>query len=113
MKDLPKFKARNKLAVESLVGDVLVNKQLGPETCLRELIAYQDGHYRAIFDLGYFQLAEGQSAPSKSQWGSLKKRLKRHDLRLFVFKECGTLAAQAGTPRGYVDFGFFAGPATE
>ena len=108
MKDLPKFKPRHLDAVSSFVSDVLVNKQQGPDTCLRELITYQDGHYRAIFDLTYFQLGGGRVAPSKSQWSSLKKKLKRHDPRLFVFKECGVLTSVKGEARGYLDFGFFA-----
>jgi len=109
MKDLPKFKPRHLDDVATFIGEALVNKQQGPDTCLRELITYQDGHYRAIFDLAYFQgVGDARQTPSKSQWSSLKKKLKRHDPRLFVFKECGVVTAKDGAARGYIDFGFFA-----
>lgn len=108
MKDLPKFKPRHLDAVAGFISEVLVNRHQGPDTCLRELITYKDGHYRAVFDLAYFQPGAEPGAPSKSQWSSLKKKLKRHDPRLFVFKECGVVTAKDGVVRGYIDFGFFA-----
>jgi hypothetical protein len=108
MKDLPKFKPRHLDAVSTFISEALINRYQGPDTCLRELITYQDGHYRALFDLGYFQAGADPNTPSKSQWSSLKKKLKRHDPRLFVFKECGVVTAKDGAARGYIDFGFFA-----
>ncbi len=82
------------------------------KTSLRQLIRYEDGHFRAIFSLDYFTLAEGQVAPTRSQWGSLKKKFKRHDRQVFVFKEHGLLTFQ-GAPCGYVDFGFLASGAPD
>jgi hypothetical protein len=71
---------------------------------------YEDGHYRAIFRPSYFILPEGQQQPSKSQWNSLKKRIKRHNPRVFIFKEHGETPCGAGDDGRcyYVDFGFFA-----
>jgi len=105
--DLPRFKQRPFDAVHKYAAGVLTAPQRD-KTSLRQLIPYGDGHYRAIFSLDYFTLAEGQAAPTRSQWGSLKKKLKRHDRRVFVFKDHGLITCQ-GAPCGYVDFGFLAG----
>lgn len=76
------------------------------------LVEYDDGHYRAIFRPSYFVLPEGQRQPSKSQWNSLKKKIKRHNPRVFIFKEHGEIPCVAGDTKDegcyYVDFGFFA-----
>lgn len=76
------------------------------------LVEYADGHYRAIFRPSYFVLPEGQEQPSKSQWNSLKKKIKRHNPRVFIFKEHGEISCGEGTSQKercyYVDFGFFA-----
>ena len=47
--------------------------------------------------------------PSKSQWSTLKKQLKRRDHQIFVFKEYGTVPCNAETDATclYLDFGFF------
>jgi hypothetical protein len=73
------------------------------------LVEYPDGHYRALFDPALFVLPAGQSAPSKSQWNNLKKRMKRHEPLVFVFKEHGEATGGDGSQCYYVDFGFFAG----
>lgn len=76
------------------------------------LIEYGDGHYRAVFRPSYFILPEGQHQPSKSQWNSLKKKIKRHNPRVFIFKEHGEIPCGTGDSQDercyYVDFGFFA-----
>ncbi len=113
MKELPRFKARNREAVLDFIAEVLTNRQRPDQTCLVELVAYRDGHYRAIFDPAYFVLLEGQQQPSKSQWNSLKKKMKRRDRRVFIFKEHGEVPCprdHGGAGRCYyLDFGFFAG----
>jgi hypothetical protein len=77
---------------------------------LRLVVAHEDAHFRLIFDLAYFTLADGQSEPSKSQWNTLKKHIKRHNAQLFIFKEHGELEHD-GARCGYLDCGFFAQPA--
>ncbi len=61
------------------------------------------GYYRATFATGYFTLQPGHTEPSKSQWNTLKKRMKRINPGVFVFKAHGTEGDTC-----YVDFGFFA-----
>lgn len=107
MKDLPKFQKRNREAVLDYISAVLTKKQRSEKSYLIALIAYDDGHYRTIFDPAYFVIHEGQDRPSKSQWNGLKKKLKHHDRRVFVFKEHGEVECD-GKRCYYVDFGFFA-----
>ena len=75
-----------------------------------KLEKYEDGHFRAIFKSSYFTLQEGRTEPSKSQWSTLKKKMKRHNKNVFVFKETGQIAcnpSQVSDTCFYVDFGFF------
>lgn len=86
---------------------IFTHPQVSEETHLRQLIAYEDRHYRAVFDLRYFGSA---APPTKSQWNSLKKKLRRYDKRVFVFKEAGTTACEPSSGAaecGYLEFGFF------
>lgn len=103
MKDLPQFRKRDFDAVYEFMEHVLTRNE---DTSLHELIPYDDGHFRAIFKIDYFLIAEDRTEPSKSQWSTLKKKLKRHDDRIFVFKEHGFVACDDNTC-GYIDFGFF------
>ncbi len=97
MKDLPKFKPRPQDYVLEFAKAVLSK---GENSYFHSLTEYRDGHYRVTFDAAYF----GKTDPTKSQWSTLKKRMKRHNDKVFVFKEHGL------TPEGhyYLDFGFFA-----
>ncbi|NWF69541.1 MAG: hypothetical protein HXY40_10685 [Chloroflexi bacterium] len=99
MKNLPKFQARHFGYVHKWIAGLLSHDAEGRMTHLVELIAYDDGHYRALFRPAYF----GDQPPSKSQWSTLKKRLKRHEPLIFVFKQHGTLGDCV-----YLDFGFVA-----
>lgn len=72
---------------------------------LLRLIPHDDGYYRALFAPAYFILSEGQTEPSKSQWNTLKKKLKRLDKQAFVFKEHGETQHE-GEQAYYLDFGF-------
>ncbi len=107
MKPLPSFKARPREQVMALANRVLMLDSHSDHSYLHELIEHADGHYRLLFDPAYFILQPGQTEASKSQWSSLKKKFKRHDPGVFVFKEHGTLAGE-GKRYDYLDFGFFA-----
>lgn len=83
----------------------------GPGTSLIALKTFDDGHYRAIFSADYFTLHEGATEPTKSQWNTLKKHLKRIDHRVFIFREYGETDCPPHSPHEkcyYIDFGFFA-----
>jgi hypothetical protein len=102
--ELPKFQPRNATAVRGFITRALTKGD--SDTLLRDLIAYKDGHFRAVFDKRYFVLGEDVTEPSKSQWNTLKKHLKRMDPKIFIFKEHGTVACGEDECY-YVDFGFF------
>lgn len=108
MKELPKFKREGRQAVERLLIQVFTHPNEPEVSHFRRLVAYDDGHYAAVFSLGYFVETD---VPTKSQWNSLKKKLKRHDKRVFVFKEqqivlCEDFDTEARC--GQVEFGYFA-----
>lgn len=107
MKDLPVFKPRPRDQVLTLVNRVLMLDSHSDHSYFHTLTAYPDGHYRVLFDPAYFSLQPGQTEPSKSQWSSLKKKFKRHDPSVFVFKAHGEVD-QNGKRYSYLDFGFFA-----
>ncbi len=109
MNDIPQFRKVQRRHAASIAHGVFS----GPRgAALLQLIEYDDHHFRAVFDLKHFQLAPGNSLPSKSQWNSLKKRLKRRDRSLFIFRKYGTIdCAAGGKPVKadtclYIDFGF-------
>jgi hypothetical protein len=109
MSDLPAFRTRPTQAVIEYVSEVLTNFQGTGETAFVRLVEYNDNSYRAVFHRRYFTIPEGQTEPSKSQWNSLKKKMKRHDPRVFIFKEHGATGCETdeGSDCYYVDFGFF------
>ena len=101
-RDLPEFEKRPQYQVLPYVKEIFTRHFV-------RLIEYDDSHFRAIFKSSYFVLPEGIDEPSKSQWGTLKKKMKRHHKGVFVFKETGVI--DCGGEQGncyYVDFGFFA-----
>lgn len=101
---LPKFQSRPLGNVKTFMNRALTR---GDNTSLRDVIAHKDGHFRVVFDKSYFALAEGAAEPTKSQWSTFKKHLKRMDAKLFVFKEHGTVSCGEDECY-YVDIGFFA-----
>ena len=107
MKDLPAFKERQRDKVMELVHRVLMLDSHSDHSYLHELTVHNDRHYRVLFDPAYFVLQPGQTEPSKSQWSSLKKKFKRHDPNVFVFKEHGNVTID-GKSYSFMDFGFFA-----
>jgi hypothetical protein len=107
MNSLPSFKPRQYDIVLQYITNVLINKQPDTDSAARDLIAYDDGHYRVLFRPSYFVLSAGQDQPSKSQWNSLKKKMKRYDRKTFVFKEHGEIEHEDGETYCYIDVGFF------
>lgn len=106
--ELPEFMKRKHYQVQAFVMSIFTNDR---GNHLVRLIQHDDGHFRVIFRMSYFVLSEGQDEPSKSQWGTLKKKLKRHDRHVFVFKKSGEVPCEtqvAGTSCGYIDFGYLA-----
>lgn len=98
MRELPHFKRHPLDQVLVLVNDILSH---GTASMVKDLTEFPDGHYRVWFGKDYFILPTGVTEPSKSQWNTLKKKFKRRDKRVFVFKEHGT-----ERDLYYLDFGF-------
>ena len=101
--DLPEFEPRKKQQVLPLLNTVFRGQ-------VADLTQYDDGHFRVILRSGVFTLQPGETEPTRSQWNTLKKRLKRHNRRIFVFKEHGEVQCPDSTDATcyYLDFGFFA-----
>jgi len=113
--DLPEFQNRKKHLVMPLMTKIFSRKGESGNFLLA-LQQFPDGHFRAVFRSSYFVLTEGQAEPSKSQWNTLKKKLKRHDHQLFVFKDTGYVncdSVKKNMPQNadfkccYLDFGYF------
>ncbi|NJL93759.1 MAG: hypothetical protein HC915_08505 [Anaerolineae bacterium] len=102
--ELPQFRPVDPATAQMYCERVFVH---GAESSLHALESYPDHHFRALFRLSYFTLAEGAQEPSKSQWNTLKKKMRRVNPGVFVFKAHGTQAAEDGW-LGWVEFGFFA-----
>lgn len=101
MDELPDFRK-----VAFTVAHQTASRALSPQgtgTTLQKLLVFEDHHFRALFTPSYFVLNEGESEPTKSQWNTLKKRFKRLDHNIFIFKEHGQ---QDGL--FYIDFGYYA-----
>ena len=107
--ELPEFQRVRRHYAADFINDVLS----GPRgASLIELIEYDDHHYRAVFRRSYFELINSADLPSKSQWNTLKKKLKRRNRRVFVFRDYGSVACSEYAAVGpeqvclYLDFGF-------
>jgi hypothetical protein len=112
MSQLPEFRKCRYDQVHGFASRAFYNARQSSSSRLVQLITYDDNHYRAIFRKDYFALPEGQTEPTRSQWNTLKRHMKRMDADLFVFKQhgevpCGKSVSEAGTTCYYVDFGFF------
>ena len=108
-RELPRFRKVKHQYAASLINAVLTGAQ---GASLSRLIEYNDHHFRVIFRQRYFQLSAGAASPSKSQWNTLKKKLKRRNRLIFVFREYGSCDCE-NAPGGitgkecfYLDFGF-------
>jgi hypothetical protein len=108
LKPLPQFHRRSFDRVHSYIARALTNERQAETTRLVQLIPYPDGHYRAVFRPDYFALPEGQTEPSKSQWNTLKKHMKRLEGDVFIFREHGKTECAPGERCYFVEFGFVA-----
>jgi hypothetical protein len=104
--DLPEFQKKSRGWVNAFISRALTPRGKGT-SALKSLQEFDDGHYRAVFSKDYFVIQEGNDAPSKSQWNTLKKHLKRMERQLFIFKDHGEVECDGETCY-YIDFGFFA-----
>lgn len=111
--ELPEFEKRKQHIVMPYITQIFRGGAGG--SYLIKLIAHEDGHYRAVFKSTYFEPQPETDAPTKSQWTTLKKKMKRHDKQIFIFKQhgeidCETVAANVSAARDYrclyIDFGF-------
>lgn len=101
MKPLPTFISHHHDYVARFIAEVLTHPDK-EDTYFIDLVEYDDHHFRVIFSIDYFHRDEAhQDEPTKSQWNTLKKKLKRHNRSVFVLKEHGTLHDNA-----YLEFGF-------
>ena len=107
--ELPPFRRVKRRYAASIIQSVFA----GPRgSALLKLQDFQDGHFRAIFSASHFLMADDGALPSRSQWNTLKKKLKRRDRTIFIFREYGELDCSAAgiTRRGitclYLDFAF-------
>jgi hypothetical protein len=104
MKDLPPFRTRHHGDVVAYISEILISENSTEDSCFIDLLDYEDGHYRVLFNPSYFILPQGQAEPTKSQWNSLKKKMKRRDSTVFVFKIYGKVGTK--DRQYYLDFGF-------
>lgn len=107
MEGLPEFRPAPREVALAYAREVFTLDGDRRYTHFQELIEYPDGHYRVLFRPSYFVLPEGQEQPTRSQWNSLKKKMKRHNPRVFIFKAHGEVPCDGGQRCYYVDFGFF------
>jgi hypothetical protein len=106
LKELPDFQRRQQDEVAAFLKQAFTHPNQPEKSYFRKLIGFDDGHFRAVFSLDYLGSVE---TPSKSQWNSLKKKLKRHGKRIFIFKEHGLLSCDTPDEHcGYIEFGYFA-----
>jgi len=103
--DLPEFRRVKRAYAARLIHSALTNER---GSALLELIEYDDGRFRVVFAASYFQVQAGKKGPSKSQWSTLKKKLKRRDRTIFVFRDHGAVntSASDSAVHYYLDFGF-------
>jgi hypothetical protein len=108
MKDLPRFRSRDYDIARAFAAQMLTN-HAQPQTALLRLTEREDNSFEAVFAARYFVLNEGETEPSKSQWNNLKKRFKRSEPSIFIFKDHGVATCPDGEPGCYVlYFGYFA-----
>lgn len=62
-------------------------------------------YFQGVFASSYFVLQAGNTEPSKSQWNTLKKRMKRVNATVFTLKTHGEVSYRGAT-HYYMAFGF-------
>ena len=106
MKELPRFTKQSSERVKHFAIQVFTHPSDPEKSYFQELHEHEDKHFSVVFSLNYF---ENATIPTKSQWNSLKKKLKRHDKRLFIFKEHLIVKCDGGEDLqrcGQIEFGF-------
>lgn len=106
MKELPQFTKQSPERVKHFIAQVFTHPNAPEHTYFQELHEHEDKHFSVIFSLNYF---ENTTTPTKSQWNSLKKKLKRHDKRVFVFKDHVVIRCNEGADApqcGQIEFGY-------
>lgn len=102
--ELPAFEKRPRARVMPLMHSTFGASFVALE-------AFEDGHFRVIFRRSAFTLPDETAEPTKSQWTTLRKRLKRRDRKVFVFREHGKVPCPNAEEDCYfLDFGFFLYP---
>lgn len=105
MSSLPKFQRKPHEYAERYIRSVLTGHQ-SDQSALYHLEEQPEGYFRAVFAPSYFTMSEGQTEPSKSQWNSLKKKIKRHHPASFVLKDYGKTQTPEGEHAYFIQFGF-------
>jgi hypothetical protein len=95
---LPQFKETHKGYAIQYAQKVFGNALIGVNR-------QGNGYFRVMFTQVYFTIQPGNDAPSKSQWGTLKKRMKRVNKGVFVLRKSGTIQHE-GKDVYFMDFGF-------
>ncbi len=112
MKDLPNFQRRSFEATFDFISAVLTTRDRPDDTLLVELIQYEDGHYRAVFDPVYFTLQPGRKRSRPGRSGTRSRKSSNATTRRFSSSK-NTARLPVKGPRGgrcyYLDFGFLAG----
>lgn len=101
--ELPEFEKRPQYLVLPYA------KQIFTANFVR-LIEYDDHHFRVIFKSTYFVLQDDNTEPTKSQWATLKKKMKRHNKGVFIYKDTGLVDCgfeNSDSECYYIDFGYF------
>jgi hypothetical protein len=106
VKELPKFTKQSSERVKHFAVQVFTHPSDPEKSYFQELREHEDKHFSVIFSLNYFG---NTTTPTKSQWNSLKKKFKRHDKLVFVFKEhfivkCGD--GEGLLECGQIEFGY-------
>ena len=108
MDGLPEFQPRPYDIVYDSMMTAFSRSNDADDTFLVDLLTYDDHHFRAVFQVDYF-LHDDREQPSKSQWSTLKKRIKRMYPFVFVFKDTGYLPCsdnETDSSCCFLDFGF-------
>lgn len=98
MKDLPTFRKSHYDYAENYAQQVFGD-------AFQMLSAQTGDYFRVLFLPSYFVLQDDRTEPSKSQWNTLKKRMRRINPQVFVFKAHGETQVDEQTLY-YMDFGF-------
>ncbi|MEL6272921.1 MAG: hypothetical protein AAFU54_31010 [Chloroflexota bacterium] len=95
---LPQFKETHKTYAvqfaQKIFGDSLI-----------DVHRQGNGYFRVLFEQSHFTIQPGNDAPSKSQWSTLKKRMKRVNKGVFILRKSGT-TTHNDRDVFYMDFGF-------